>query len=215
MVQDPQRIDLTLEPLDDYVVIQPTEDEAETKTGLIIPASAEAVCQTGIVTAVGAEPGGLEPGDKVLFPKERRLRGSAARRRGQGAPPRRADRPHPRLSPKERTGRVRSAAWIKHPPRSSMPRRPGLRTDTHIVVASAASRNHSCWVDRCTSLDRGIRRLPPRVDVLCDQAQRSGGRSPLTRAREAVNALYSADSGLSHIWTGNHPSEACPPDRSA
>ena len=70
MVQDPQRIDLTLEPLDDYVVIQPTEDEAETKTGLIIPASAEAVCQTGIVTAVGAEPGGLEPGDKVLFPKD-------------------------------------------------------------------------------------------------------------------------------------------------
>ncbi len=70
MVQDPQRIDLSLEPLDDYVVIQPTEDEAETKTGLIIPASAEAVCQTGIVTAVGAEPGGLEPGDKVLFPKD-------------------------------------------------------------------------------------------------------------------------------------------------
>ena len=58
MVQDPQRIDLSLEPLDDYVVIQPTDEEAETKTGLIIPASAEAVCQTGIVTAVGAEPGG-------------------------------------------------------------------------------------------------------------------------------------------------------------
>jgi chaperonin GroES len=70
MVQDPQRIDLTLEPLDDYVVIQPTEDEAETKTGLIIPASAEAVCRTGIVTAIGSEPGGLEPGDKVLFPKD-------------------------------------------------------------------------------------------------------------------------------------------------
>ena len=51
-------------------MIQPTEDEAETKTGLIIPASAEAVCQTGIVTAVGAEAGGLEPGDKVLFPKD-------------------------------------------------------------------------------------------------------------------------------------------------
>ena len=83
MVQDPQRIDLTLEPLDDYVVIQPTEDEAETKTGLIIPASAEAVCQTGIVTAVGAEPGGLEPGDKVLFPKDAgfdvRLAGAAVK----------------------------------------------------------------------------------------------------------------------------------------
>jgi chaperonin GroES len=89
MVQDPQRIDLTLEPLDDYVVIQPTEDEAETKTGLIIPASAEAVCQTGIVTAVGADAGGLEPGDKVLFPKcagfEVRLHGGEVKvlRRGE------------------------------------------------------------------------------------------------------------------------------------
>ena len=70
MVQDPQRIDLTLEPLDDYVVIQPTEDEAETKTGLIIPASAESAIQTGIVTAVGSEAGGIEAGDKVLFPKD-------------------------------------------------------------------------------------------------------------------------------------------------
>ena len=41
VVQDPQRIDLSLEPLDDYVVIQPSDEEAETKTGLIIPASAE------------------------------------------------------------------------------------------------------------------------------------------------------------------------------
>jgi chaperonin GroES len=69
-MEETQPLAITLEPLDDYVVIQPTEDEAETKTGLIIPASAEAVCQTGIVTAVGAEPGGLEPGDKVLFPKD-------------------------------------------------------------------------------------------------------------------------------------------------
>jgi len=89
VVQDPQRIDLSLEPLDDYVVIQPTEDEAETRTGLIIPASAEAVCQTGIVTAIGSEPGGLEAGDKVLFPKdagfEVRLHGAEVRvlRRGE------------------------------------------------------------------------------------------------------------------------------------
>jgi chaperonin GroES len=89
VVQDPQRIDLSLEPLDDYVVIQPTEDEAETKTGLIIPASAESVCQTGIVTAVGSEPAGLEPGDKVLFPKdagfEVRLHGAEVKvlRRGE------------------------------------------------------------------------------------------------------------------------------------
>ena len=69
-MEDVQRIDLSLEPLDDYVVIQPSDEEAETKTGLIIPASAESVCVTGIVTAVGTEPGGIEPGDKVLFPKD-------------------------------------------------------------------------------------------------------------------------------------------------
>jgi len=80
VVQDPQRIDLSLEPLDDYVVIQPTDEEAETRTGLIIPASAEATCRSGIVTAVGAEAAGIEAGDKVLFPRdagfEVRLHGS-------------------------------------------------------------------------------------------------------------------------------------------
>jgi chaperonin GroES len=70
VIEEPQRIDLSLEPLDDYVVIEPSDEEAETKTGLIIPASAESVCLTGIVTAIGSEPGGIEPGDKVLFPRE-------------------------------------------------------------------------------------------------------------------------------------------------
>ena len=32
-------IDLSLEPLDDFVVIQPSDEESETKRGLIIPAS--------------------------------------------------------------------------------------------------------------------------------------------------------------------------------
>jgi chaperonin GroES len=70
VVQDPQRIDLSLEPLDDYLVIQPTDEETETRTGLIIPASNVTECRTGIVTAVGPEASGLEAGDKVLFPKE-------------------------------------------------------------------------------------------------------------------------------------------------
>ena len=60
--------DLSLEPLDDYVVIQPSDEESETNLGLIIPASAETDCRTGVVTAVGADAGGVEPGDKVLFP---------------------------------------------------------------------------------------------------------------------------------------------------
>ncbi len=67
-----QRIDLSIEPLDEYLVIQPTSDESETRAGLILPASAAAstACRTGIVTAVGSEPNGIEPGDKVLYPRE-------------------------------------------------------------------------------------------------------------------------------------------------
>jgi chaperonin GroES len=70
MVQDPQRIDLSLEPLDDHLVVHPADEETETRTGLILPASTATECRTGIVTAVGPEATGLEPGDKVLFPKD-------------------------------------------------------------------------------------------------------------------------------------------------
>jgi len=70
VIQDPQRIDLSLEPLDDYLVVQPSDEETETRTGLIIPASTVTECRTGIVTAVGPEASGLEPGDKVLFAKD-------------------------------------------------------------------------------------------------------------------------------------------------
>jgi chaperonin GroES len=79
----PDAVRLALEPLDDYVVIQPSDEETETRAGLIIPASAEAGCRTGIVTAVGPDVESLEPGDKVLFPKEAgfdvRLVGSAVK----------------------------------------------------------------------------------------------------------------------------------------
>ena len=70
MSAEPTRIDLSLEPLDDYVVVQPADEETETRTGLILPAMDEAGCRTGIVTATGAEVEGIAPGDKVLFPKE-------------------------------------------------------------------------------------------------------------------------------------------------
>jgi chaperonin GroES len=89
MLEETRQPVVTLEPLDDYVVIEPSDEEAETRHGLIIPASAEAGCLTGIVTAVGTESGGIEPGDKVLFPKgagfEVRLAGSAVKviRRGE------------------------------------------------------------------------------------------------------------------------------------
>jgi chaperonin GroES len=70
VLPEPRRLEIaSLEPLDDYVVIEPTDDETETRTGLIIPASDQAGCRSGIVTAVGADALGVEPGDKVLFPK--------------------------------------------------------------------------------------------------------------------------------------------------
>jgi chaperonin GroES len=72
MVQDPSRLDVSLEPLDEYLVIQPSNDETETRAGLILPASAAqaAACRTGIVTAIGGEVEGVEPGDKVLYPRD-------------------------------------------------------------------------------------------------------------------------------------------------
>ena len=83
VLEDPRPIRLTLEPLDDFVVIEQTDEEAETRGGLIIPASAETQCRSGIVTAVGAEVEGVVPGDKVLFPAgggyEVRLAGSSMR----------------------------------------------------------------------------------------------------------------------------------------
>ncbi|HVN62414.1 MAG TPA: co-chaperone GroES family protein [Gaiellaceae bacterium] len=70
MLEDPSPIRLSLEPLDDFVVIEPSDEEAETRAGLILPASAEADCRSGVVTAVGPEADGVAPGDKVLFPKD-------------------------------------------------------------------------------------------------------------------------------------------------
>jgi chaperonin GroES len=70
VLEDPRPVRLTLEPLDDFVVVEPTDEEAETRAGLIIPASAEAHCRSGIVIAAGPEADGVAPGDKVLFPKD-------------------------------------------------------------------------------------------------------------------------------------------------
>lgn len=71
-MEDTKRIDVTIEPLDEFIVIQPVSDESETRSGLLLPASAAStiVCRTGIVTAVGAEAEGIDVGDKVLYPRE-------------------------------------------------------------------------------------------------------------------------------------------------
>jgi co-chaperonin GroES (HSP10) len=89
MLEEARHPVVTLEPLDDYVVVEPSDEEAETRHGLIIPASAEAGSKTGIVVATGTDAGGVEPGDKVLFPKDAgfdvRLAGTAVKviRRGE------------------------------------------------------------------------------------------------------------------------------------
>jgi co-chaperonin GroES (HSP10) len=63
------RTEVTLEPLDDFVVIQPLED-SETATGLIVPINEAAQCLTGIIVAVGPDVTTIEPGDKVLYPRD-------------------------------------------------------------------------------------------------------------------------------------------------
>jgi chaperonin GroES len=68
--QHVQHLTVTLEPLDEYVVIEAADSETWTRSGLLIPAGADAGCRTGIVTAVGAEADGIDVGDKVLFPKD-------------------------------------------------------------------------------------------------------------------------------------------------
>ena len=72
MIEESRSIDVTLEPLDEFVVVQPVSDETETRAGLILPASAAeaAPCRTGIVTAVGADANGIDAGDKVLYPRD-------------------------------------------------------------------------------------------------------------------------------------------------
>jgi chaperonin GroES len=72
VIEESRSIDATLEPLDEFVVVQPVSDESETRAGLILPASATeaAPCRAGIVTAVGADVSGVEAGDKVLYPRD-------------------------------------------------------------------------------------------------------------------------------------------------
>ena len=61
--------DVTLEPLDDWIVIEPLDD-SETPSGLIVPINEGAQTRTGIVAAVGPDVETIEPGDKVLFPRD-------------------------------------------------------------------------------------------------------------------------------------------------
>jgi chaperonin GroES len=72
VIEESRSVDVSLEPLDEFVVVQPVADETETRAGLILPASATeaAPCRTGIVTAVGGDVTGVDAGDKVLYPRD-------------------------------------------------------------------------------------------------------------------------------------------------
>ena len=72
MLEHEQPVSISLEPLDEFIVVQPVADETETRSGLILPASAAAAaqCRTGIVTDVGSEVTGVDAGDKILYPRD-------------------------------------------------------------------------------------------------------------------------------------------------
>ena len=60
---------VTLEPLDDYLVLEPV-DESELPSGLIVPANEAMNVRSGIVASIGPDVTLIEPGDKVLFPRD-------------------------------------------------------------------------------------------------------------------------------------------------
>jgi len=61
--------DVTLEPLDDYIVVEPL-DESELPSGLIVPANEALNVRSGIVAAIGPDVTLIEPGDKVLYARD-------------------------------------------------------------------------------------------------------------------------------------------------
>lgn len=68
MLDRSARPHVDLEPLDDYLVVEPLDD-SETASGLIVPINEAAQTRPGIVVAVGPDVSTVEPGDKVLYPQ--------------------------------------------------------------------------------------------------------------------------------------------------
>ena len=69
MLEGQPMTDVTLEPLDDYIVVEPL-DESELPSGLIVPANEALNVRSGIVAAIGPDVTLVEPGDKVLYPRD-------------------------------------------------------------------------------------------------------------------------------------------------
>jgi co-chaperonin GroES (HSP10) len=62
-------VNVTLEPLDDFIVVEPL-DESELPSGLIVPANEATQVRSAIVVSIGPDVSAIEPGDKVLFPRD-------------------------------------------------------------------------------------------------------------------------------------------------
>ena len=114
MLEGHPMTDVTLEPLDDHIVLEPV-DESELPSGLIVPANEAAQCRSGIVAAVGPDVSRARARRQGALPARRRLRGaprplvpSRPRAAARGR-----DRPHPRLGPPPRNGYpvARSEGW--------------------------------------------------------------------------------------------------------
>ncbi len=56
---------MTIKPLADRVVIKMTESEETTKSGIVLPGSAQEKPQVAVVTAVG--PGGVVDGKEIIM----------------------------------------------------------------------------------------------------------------------------------------------------
>ena len=76
-----------IEPLDPTCCSSRSTTRPRRTHGLIIPASAESACKSGVVVAVGDDVHGITPGDKVLYP-----RGAGFEIRLSGEPKRLVDR---------------------------------------------------------------------------------------------------------------------------
>ncbi len=144
-MEETKPIAISLEPLDDYVVIEPVDEEAETRTGLIIPASAEGQCRSGIVTDRRAGRRRSRAGRQGALPEGLRLRRPARRRRGQGAAPRRPDRPHQRL----RRNRCSAVVRIPAPPVSTIVAISGCARFATPPLIPRSGYRHRPGADRC------------------------------------------------------------------
>ena len=89
--------DVTLEPLDDWIVVEPLDD-SETASGLIVPINEGVQTRQAIVAAVGPD-GDDRPGRQGALPARRRLRVRLARSAHRVRVLKREGpaRPHPRL----------------------------------------------------------------------------------------------------------------------